>query len=170
MESIHLSNCFSHFYPLTQFIFANACMRLISPGRRAVLWYAMLLTQLPEAERLLLVKGSDASWLPPAALNSSYMPTEIKPPVMWIKKRGRRRRRRSASRILALTASVRCITATPSFAGSCVGLSGAAPQQKAEASLSVCGSYLLLTVRPGDDGSFLTSPPPPGFHLHYQRF
>lgn len=66
------------------------CVRLISPGRRDV----PLLARRPEAERLLLVSGCDASWLPPAALNSPYVPTEIKPPVVWIKKNKKKNKKR----------------------------------------------------------------------------
>lgn len=92
VESSHLSNYFSHFYSLTQFIFANAWgwspladVTCCSPS--------LLLARQPEAELLLLVSGCDASWLPPAALNSPYVPTEIKPPVMWILKKQNKKRR-----------------------------------------------------------------------------
>lgn len=83
MKSSDLSNCFSHFYPLTQFIFRQ-CLREVDLAWQTCSAMApLLLTWQPEAERLLLVKGSDASWPPLAALNTLFVPTEIKPSVLF---------------------------------------------------------------------------------------
>lgn len=99
----------------------------------------LLFLQQPQVECLFLVNKDDMSWLSTATLNTVYVPTEIKPLVMWIKKK-------STACTLALIASVRCITGNAEFAGRCESLSGTAAQQKVEASSSGCGCYFQLGI------------------------
>lgn len=161
MESIHLSNCFSHFYPLTKCIFANACMRLISPGRPvdSAAWSRAP----PPGQRQWCELAA------PSTLNSSYMPTEIKPPVMWIEKNNNKKKKERRPHISVNSFSQMHY----SYAIICWELWGS---QRCGSTTEGRGLFKCLWLlspphrETRGQRQLFNIPPPPGFHLHYQRF